>query len=97
MCFLSFLQSLVQLGLHLVHNLGVRQISLALAVRLHFLQLLDRALEFLARLIQITLRLVPLLFQKCKLALPQSFVLVVVIYSVLVLAFHLSTLLARPI
>lgn len=70
MCFLSFLQSLVQLSLHLVHNLGVGQISLALAVRLHFLQLLDRALEFLARLIQVTLRLVSLLFQKCKLALP---------------------------
>jgi hypothetical protein len=85
------------LCLHLVHDLSVRQISLALAVRLHLLKLLDRALEFLTRLVQVPLRLVSLLFQKCKLALPESLVLVIVIDGVLVLAFHLSTLFTRSV
>jgi len=62
MCLLSFFQSLVQLCLHLVHYLSVGQISLALAVRLNLLQLLNCTLEFLAGLVQVTFRLISLLF-----------------------------------
>ncbi len=97
MRLLSLLQSLVELRLHLIHNLGVRQIGFTLAVGLHLLQLLDRALELLTGLVQVTFRLVPLLLQKRELTFPKSLILVIIINSVLVLAFHLSTLFARSV
>ena len=80
----------------MVHNLSVRQISLALAVRLHVLQLLDCALEFRSSYpshASTRLSVIP----KYKLALLKGFGLVLVIFGVLKLSFHLNILLTRSV
>lgn len=75
--------ALLELHLHGNDCLVVRIIGLALAVRLDLLQLIDSLLELELSIFEILLRLLLLLFQKFKFALPERAVLVIVVDLVL--------------
>ena len=79
MKLLLFFKSLIHLFLNRFYNLRVGLVSLALAISLNFLQLLNGALELLTGLIQVTFGLISLLLQESKLSFPKSLVLIVVI------------------
>jgi hypothetical protein len=74
---------LVELNLHLSQHLCVGRITLALAIVLHFLELVNCLLELYLGILKILLRLLLLSFQEFKFAFPQRSVFVIVVDLVL--------------
>jgi hypothetical protein len=76
MLILDLTESLRKFGLHLRHDCRVALLRLGFRITLDSLKLIDRRLEFLTRLIEISFGLVALLFQEGVSALPKRLFLV---------------------